>query len=188
MLHSISLHLVILSVLVTLTCVSCSGVGQNKSEDFPAEFFGARMGDDSAAVVRALRKNKIVRLDSISSGAGWMHFMKRPQGFMLVDDELWEMASVHLSGGKMHVIRFSNAYPTQRQAEEEYRGMARRLSQRYPLRMQDEGKEAFVIMKCIAVFEDGGLNFALTNGKSLSGRPTYDVVLEFYRIPDNISI
>lgn len=171
---------IILSILVVIACASCVGTGKKHPDEFPTEFFGVRMGDDSATVVRTLRKNKIVRLDSISSGTGWMHFMKRPQGFMLVDDELWEMASVHLSGGKMHVIRFSNAYPTQRQAEEEYRGMARRLSQRYPLRMQDEGKEAFVIMKCIAVFEDGGLNFALTNGKSLSGRPTYDVVLEFY--------
>ena len=173
-------HHIILLILFAVACASCVGTGRNHPDEFPTEFFGARMGDDSAVVVRALRTNKIVHLDSISGGAGWMHFMKRPQGFMLVDDELWEMASVHLSNGKMNLIRFSNAYPTQRQAEEEYRGMARRLSQRYPLHMQDEGKEAFVIMKCIAVFDGGGLNFALTNGRSLSGRHTYDVVLEFY--------
>jgi hypothetical protein len=168
-----------LLLLFTFIFASC-GAGSTKPSEDSREFFGVRMGDDSTTVVRELRKNKIAHLDSISGGAGWMNFMKQPSGFMLYDDELWEMLSVHLVNGKTNVVRLTNSYPTRQEAEKEYRGMARRLSTRYALQMTDKDHQDFVIMKCIATTQQGGLTFALTNAKSLNGRPIYNVVLEFY--------
>lgn len=170
---------VVLVALLTVVCTSC-GTGGTRSEETPREFLGVRMGDDSAAVVKALRKNKIVRLDSIVGGAGWMHFMRKPAGYILFDDELWEMVSVHLADGKTNVIRLTNSYPTRQQAEKEYRGAARRLSGRHQLRMTNQQHEDFVIMKCIATTKQGGVTFALTKGRSVSGNGIYNVVMEYY--------
>lgn len=171
--------IIALSALLSLVCVSC-GTGGKESGKSTMDFFGTQLGDDSATVVKQLRRNKIVHLDSIRGGEGWMHFMKKPNGYILFDDELWEMVSVCMTDGKMKVVRFTNAYPTRQDAEKEYRAMARRLSRHYPLRMTSNVSEDFVILKCIAAYEQGGLNFALTNGKSISGHHIYNVVLEFY--------
>lgn len=172
---------IVLSLMLFLGGSSCSSGGAGAGESRP-EFFGARIGDDSTTVVGAFLKNKIVRLDSVSSSPDWMNFMKRPEGYIVASDELWEMVSVHFVSGRADAIRFVNSYPTLQLAKKEYQSAARRLSRYYPLHTadMDDANGEFVIMRCFAMLESGGLNFALTNGKSLTGRRIYNIVLEFY--------